>query len=104
MEENQVKNGQVLPQSEEGEKALLGCMISGGDREQEIGMAWIRDQEAFYFKENKVVWKALKNLYKNNIEIDFITLTDKVKDITGESMAYYITGLAEFVPTTSNVA
>ena len=103
MEENQVKNGQVLPQSEEGEKALLGCMISGGDREQEIGMAWIRDQEAFYFKENKVVWKALKNLYKNNIEIDFITLTDKVKDMSGESMAYYITGLAEFVPTTSNV-
>jgi len=103
MEEQQIKNGQILPQSEEGEKALLGCMISGGDREQEIGMAWIRDKEAFYFKENKVIWKALKSLYKNNVEIDFITLTDKVKDITGESMAFYITGLAEFVPTTSNV-
>ena len=66
-------------------------------------MAWIRDKEAFYFKENKLVWKALKNLYKNNIEIDFITLSDKVKDISGESMAYYITGLAESIPTTTNV-
>ena len=28
-----------LPQSEEAEKALLGCMIQGGSREQEISMA-----------------------------------------------------------------
>jgi len=97
------KNGYVLPHSEEAEKALLGCMIIGGNKEQEIGMAWIRDKEAFYFKENKLVWKALNMLYKNNIEIDFITLSDKVKDISGESMAYYITGLAESIPTTTNV-
>ena len=80
MEDKQVKNGQILPHSEEAEKALLGCMISGGDREQEIGMAWIRDEEAFYDKENKSVWKALKELYKDNVEIDFITLSDKVQD------------------------
>jgi replicative DNA helicase len=103
VEEKQVKNGQILPHSEEAEKALLGCMISGGDREQEVGMAWIRDEEAFYYKENKSVWKALKELYRDNIEIDFITLTDKVKDLTGESMAYYLTGLTEFVPTKANV-
>ena len=103
MEDKQVKNGQILPHSEEAEKALLGCMISGGDREQEIGMAWIRDEEAFYDKENKSVWKALKELYKDNVEIDFITLSDKVQDLTGESMAYYLTGLTEFVPSKANV-
>ena len=103
MKNNSKDSTQVWPQSEEAEKALLGCMITGGDREQEIGLAWIRDEGAFYFNENKTVWKALRKLYKDNIEIDFITLTDKVKDITGESMAYYITGLAEFVPTKSNV-
>ena len=92
-----------LPQSQEAEKALLGCMIIGGQREQEIGLAWIRNNDAFHYEDNKNVWKALKNLYKNNIEIDFVTLSDKVKDLTGESMAYYITGLAEFVPTKSNV-
>jgi len=102
------KNGtetevRVWPQSEEAEKALLGCVIAGGDREHEISLAWVRDENAFYFKDNKAVWKAFKNLYKNNVEIDFITLTDKVKDMTGDSMAYYITGLADFVPSTSNI-
>ena len=57
MKNNSKDSTQIWPQSEEAEKALLGCMITGGDREQEIGMAWIRDQEAFYFKENKVVGK-----------------------------------------------
>ena len=99
-ENNDIK---ALPQSEEAEKALLGCMIVGAEREQEIGMAWIRDNEAFYFPDNKSIWISLKDLYKNNIEIDFVTLSDKVKEISGESMAYYITGLAESVPTTANV-
>ena len=30
-----------LPQSEEAEKALLGCMIQGGSREQAISMGWV---------------------------------------------------------------
>ena len=84
-ENNEIK---VLPQSEEAEKALLGCMIVGAEREQEIGMAWIRDNEAFYFPDNKSIWISLKDLYKNNIEIDFVTLSDKVKEISGDSMAY----------------
>ena len=91
------------PHSGEAEKALLGCIVTGASREQEIGMAWIRDEGAFYFSDNKKIWRAFKELYKDNIEVDFITLTDKVKDMTGESMAYYITGLADFVPTTVNV-
>ena len=44
MKNENEKNGYVLPHSEEAEKALLGCMIIGGDKEQEIGMAWIRDK------------------------------------------------------------
>ena len=109
MKEEIQKNGsfkdqtQILPHSEEAEKALLGCMISGGEREQEIGMAWIRDNNAFYSSECRVVWKAVKNLYKDGIEIDFITLADKVRDVTGKSEAYFITGLTDSVPSTANV-
>ena len=91
------------PHSEEAENALLGCVLVGGEREQEIGLAWIRDENAFYSDDNRKIWKAFKKLFKDNIEVDFVTLTDKVKDMTGESMAYYITGLAEAVPTTVNV-
>ena len=99
------KNGEIkaLPSSEEAEQALLGCMIEGEDREHEIGMAWIREDEAFYYPDNRLIWKAIKSLYKNSIEIDFITLNDKVKEYKGESMAYYITGLTESMATIANI-
>ena len=92
-----------LPQSEEAEKALLGCMIQGGSREQEISMAWVRDDEAFYNRDCKDVWKAFKELYKEQIDVDFITLTEKVQEMSGKQLAFFITGLTEFVPTTANV-
>ena len=92
-----------LPQSEEAEKALLGCMIQGGSREQEISMAWVRDDEAFYNDDCKDVWKAFKELYKEQIDVDFITLTEKVQEMSCKQLAFFITGLTEFVPTTANV-
>jgi replicative DNA helicase len=93
----------IPPSSEEAEQALLGCIITGGEREQEIGLAWIRDENAFYSEDNKLIWKAFTELYKDNITIDFVTINDKVKEINGKSMAYYITGLAEAIPTRANV-
>ena len=92
----------ALPSSEDTEKALLGCSIIGGDKEAEITMAWIRNDDAFYTTKNKQIWKAIKYLYKNNIEIDIITLSDKIKDMTGEADSYYITGLMD-IPSIANV-
>ena len=37
--ETETNGIKALPQSEDAEKALLGCLIIGGEREQEIGMA-----------------------------------------------------------------
>ena len=53
------------PHSEEAEKALLGCVITGGEREQEIGLAWIRDENAFYSDDKKKIWKAFRKLFKS---------------------------------------
>ena len=92
----------ALTSSEDTEKALLGCSIIGGDKEAEITMAWIRNDDAFYTTKNKQIWKAIKYLYKNNIEIDIITLSDKIKDMTGEADSYYITGLMD-IPSVANV-
>ena len=92
-----------LPQSEEAEKALLGSMIQGGSREQEIAMAWVRSDDAFYNRDCKDVWKSIKILYKDGIDIDFITLADRVQEDTGKSLAYFITGLIDFVPSKANV-
>ena len=72
MEENKNNEIKVMPNSEEAEQALLKCMLEGGDREHEIAMAWIREDEAFYYTDNKILWKAFKELYNNNVEIDSI--------------------------------
>lgn len=93
----------AMPSSEEAEEALLGCTILGGDKEIEISLAWIRDNNAFYNNNNKNIWKAIQELYRNNVEIDLITLSDKMKDMTGDSQAFHLTGLTEKVPTVANV-
>ena len=93
----------AMPSSEEAEEALLGCAILGGDKEIEISLAWIRDNNAFYDKSNRNTWKAIQELYRNNVEIDLITLSDKMKDMTGDSQAFHLTGLTEKVPTVANV-
>ena len=91
------------PSSMEAESALLGCVIEGGEREQEISMAWIRDDDAFYNTDNKEIWTAMKSLYKDNIQIDVITLSDEVRKVSGKSMAYYISGLTESIASKANV-
>ena len=97
------KEIKVMPSASEAEQALLGCIIQGGEREQEIAMAWIRDDEAFYNFDNKRIWTSMAELYKDGVEIDVITLTNKVKDMHGDGKAYYITGLTESFISTANV-
>ena len=92
-----------MPSASEAEQALLGCIIQGGEREQEIAMAWIRDDEAFYNFDNKRIWTSMADLYKDGVDIDVVTLTNKVKDMHGDGKAYYITGLTESFVSTANV-
>ena len=91
------------PSASEAENALLGCIIQGGEREQEVAMAWIRENDAFYVTDNRVIWESMSELYRDGVNIDFITLSNKVKDKTGDSKAYYITGLTESFTSTANV-
>ena len=58
---------------------LLGCILKGDAREQEIVMAWVRSNEAFYNNDCKDVWVAFKELYRDQIDIDFITYQIKYK-------------------------
>ena len=97
------KELKISPSSQEAEEALLGCIIQGGEKEQEIAMAWIRDNDAFYITDNRIIWESMAELYKDGVNIDFVTLTNKVKDKTGDSKAYYITGLTESFTSTVNV-
>tara|TARA_R100000808_G_C2155089_1_gene166823 strand:- start:12209 stop:13522 length:1314 start_codon:yes stop_codon:yes gene_type:complete len=97
------KEVKKMPSASEAEEALLGCILEGGEREQEIAMAWIRDNNAFYTTENQDIWKAMSELYKDGVDIDFVTLSEKMKDMTGDSKAYYISGLPEAFISLANV-
>jgi len=95
----------VQPHSEEAEKAVLGSIISQGHPIMEKVAGWIRTTDAFYTTLNREIWDACVELYRSHKPIDMITVIEQHRDMQkgekGES--YYISGLAEGVPTTANV-
>ncbi len=96
-------NLKVAPSSKNAEESVLGCILLDGVSIYEKVAAWIRDEDAFYYKDNQTVWKAIKEIYKSGEPIDVITVTNKVKDTSpDETMGYFITGLPMVVATTAN--
>ena len=96
-------NLKAAPSSKSAEESLLGCILLDGVSIYEKVAAWIRDEDAFYYKDNQIVWKAIKEIYKSGEPIDVITVANKVKDTNpDETMGYFITGLPMEVATTAN--
>ena len=96
-------NLKAAPSSKNAEESVLGCILLDGVSIYEKVAAWIRDEDAFYYKDNQTVWKAIKEIYKSGEPIDVITVTNKVKDTNpDETMGYFITGLPMEVETTAN--
>ena len=96
-------NLKVAPSSKNAEESVLGCILLDGVSIYEKVAAWIRDEDAFYYKDNQTVWKAIKEIYKSGEPIDVITVTNKVKDTNpDETMGYFITALRMEVATTAN--
>ena len=93
-----------MPKNEEAEIALLGSILLEGDEIFEKAKAIIKEPKCFYTTKHQELWKSFHRLYKNNVPIDTVTvfgdLKDNVKDHT--LTTYYLTGLADGVPTTAN--
>ena len=93
----------AAPSSKDAEESVLGSILLDGVSVYEKVAAWIRDEDAFYYKDNRLIWKAIKEVYKASEPIDVITIADKVKDMNGGSgMSYFITGITNEIPTTAN--
>ena len=93
----------AAPSSKDAEESVLGSILLDGVSVYEKVAAWIRDEDAFYYKDNKLIWKAIKEVYKASEPIDVITIADKVKDMNnGSGMSYFITGITNEIPTTAN--
>jgi len=99
-----MSNGKVSPHSREAEEAILGGVILEGDTAYEKVSPWIREDEAFYLTENKLVWQTIKQLHKDRENIDTITIINKLRDThPEEQLSYHITGLMSDVTTTANI-
>ena len=93
----------AAPSSKDAEESVLGSILLDGVSVYEKVAAWIRNEEAFYYKDNRLIWKAIKEVYKASEPIDIITIADKVKDMNnGSGMSYFITGITNEIPTTAN--
>ena len=92
-----------MPSNIEAEEALLGCVLLGGDIEMEIAEAWIREDDAFYSTKCMQVFQCMKDLYKNRVPIDTITLSDKLQDSFGEKDSLFILDLQDKAVSKSKV-
>jgi len=92
-----------MPSNIEAEEALLGCVLLGGDIEMEIAEAWIREDDAFYSTKCMQVFQCMKDLYKNRVPIDTITLSDKLQDSFGEKDSLFVLDLQDKAVSKSKV-
>ena len=95
----------VPPHSQEAEEAVLGSILKDGNEIVSNVLGWVRESEAFYGSDTKILWEAIVELWKQGEHIDVITLHNELKKNgkSREGMIYWLTGLEEKLPTTANV-
>lgn len=92
------------PQNIDAEISVLGCGFL-----EKTALDKIMDEvtdEMFYSDENRIIYKAMKNLHTNNIPVDVATVCnelDKNKDLAKVGGVEYITDIINSVPSTANL-
>tara|TARA_R100000781_G_scaffold55858_1_gene36359 strand:- start:1776 stop:3089 length:1314 start_codon:yes stop_codon:yes gene_type:complete len=83
--------------NEDAERAVLGSILSD-EKCLDVVKDYIIEKDAFYIEKHQTIWNAIIELKSENIPVDVVNISSKVKGIT-----YYVTGLSDSVPTTANV-
>jgi replicative DNA helicase len=94
----------IPPQSQESEKALIGAILLRPDSIYEI--MDIITPECFYATRNKVIYQVMLELKEKNIEIDAVSVTERLKEKNQHEKAggkNYIAELLDSVPSSSNI-
>jgi len=92
------------PQALEAEQAVLGSMLTSKEAVSKA-LQWVSAGQ-FYKDAHVRIFSCMVNLFEKGEPIDAISVVDRLKkkkDLESVGGAYYITGLAESVPTTANV-
>ncbi len=93
-----------LPHNIEAEEALLGALIIDDEVVQD-SMPEIQE-EFFYSQTNKIVFKAIKEIYNKNMQVDLVTLTDTLsmtQSLNKIGGIDFITKLTTQIASTANV-
>ena len=91
------------PQNLEAEQAVLGSMLL--EEDAIVQAAELLEEPAFYKDAHRKIFATLLTLYKTNIPVDLVTVTEELKkrnlleDIGGAS---YLATLTSIVPTAAN--
>lgn len=93
-----------IPYNMEAEQAVLGAIFIDERVYNDISVNL--ETEDFYYNRHKLIYEAMTELYKSEVNIDFTTLTDildkkdQLKDAGGLD---YLFELSQMVPTAANV-
>ncbi|HCW77384.1 MAG TPA: replicative DNA helicase, partial [Candidatus Marinimicrobia bacterium] len=94
----------VPPQNIEAEQAVLGSMMLS--KEAVSVVLQLLEPEFFYKSAHQKIFKAILTLEQGSEPVDQLTVSDILKrmgELEAVGGAYYITGLAESIPSTANV-
>ncbi len=93
----------VLPNSLEGEQAILGCILLDSEAQLEI-LAKLK-KEDFYAESHKNIFDSMLKINVKGIPVDFVTLTNQLeveKKLESVGGIDYITFLTNVVPSAAN--
>ena len=94
-----------LPQSIEAEQSVIGSMII--DKNAIAKVLEALNEEDFYRDGHKVIYKAILEMFRNDMAIDLLTLLEYLKSTDMLERAggvTYVTELSSSVPTTANLS
>lgn len=90
--------------NQDAERAVLGSILIDGESMKKVRE--ILKNEDFYDRENKYIFRAMEELQDSGVEIDLLTLADKLRDemlLDVVGGASYLAGLTNAVPTSTRV-
>lgn len=96
--------GKIPPNDTEAEQAVLGSMLT--DKDATIAAIEVLKEDDFYREDNKIIYRAILNLYNSAEPIDIITLKEELTSMgkfDSVGGLEYLADLPEKVPTTANV-
>ena len=96
---------QNVPYNLESEQAILGCVLI--DNEIMVSLSDEMKVQDFYDRRHQIIYTAMLNIYKNQMQIDFTTLIAELQiknQLVEAGGAVYLSSLIDAVYTTANIA